>query len=174
MNEQHGHRYEFGEFQLDPTERVLFHHGEHVRLQPKTFETLLALIEHSGHVVRKEALMERVWPDAFVEEINLTKNISTLRKTLGNGNGAGKFIETIPTVGYRFVAEVREVEQGAGEGKKKIEGEKGRKGEREKGDEQMSVSPSPSLRPRIWRRLWFWCSLALLLLIGVSLAWWVS
>lgn len=151
MSEQNGHRYEFGEFQIDPTERVLFHHGEHVRLQPKTFETLLALVEQSGHVVRKEELMERVWPDAFVEEINLTKNISTLRKTLGNGNGAGKFIETIPTIGYRFVVEVRQVESSE-------------TASRRNGDAAMDAQEKPPVfvpapRPRVPtspRRLWFW------------------
>ena len=115
MSKQNGHLYKFGDFQFDPMERVLFHQGERVRLEPKAIETLLALLEQPGHVIRKEDLMERVWPDAFVEEINLTKNISTLRKTLRNGNGAGKFIETIPTVGYRFVAEVRQSTNGNGQ-----------------------------------------------------------
>ena len=150
MKEQHGHRYEFGEFQIDPAERVLFHHGEHVRLQPKTFETLLALVEHSGHVVRKEELMERVWPDAFVEEINLTKNISTLRKTLSNGHGAGKFIETIPTVGYRFVAEVRAVEQGDTEMRGRGDAEReGRETALPEDEERPTIAPLP-------RPLWLW------------------
>ena len=115
MSKQNQHLYEFGDFQLDPMERVLFHQGERVRLEPKAIETLLALLEQSGHVIRKEDLMERIWPDTFVEEISLTKNISILRKTLRNGNGAGKFIETIPTIGYRFVAEVRQATNGNGQ-----------------------------------------------------------
>jgi DNA-binding winged helix-turn-helix (wHTH) protein/tetratricopeptide (TPR) repeat protein len=113
--------YEFGAFYLDPYQRILLHHGEHLRLQPKTFETLLALVEQAGQVVRKEDLMQRIWPDTFVEEINLTKNISTLRKTLRNGNGAGEFIETIPTVGYRFVAAVRPVTNGNGQVNEQID-----------------------------------------------------
>jgi class 3 adenylate cyclase/tetratricopeptide (TPR) repeat protein len=73
---------------------------------PKTFETLLALVEHSGHIVTKAALMQRVWPDAFVEEVNLFKNISALRQTLGRGDGATAYIETVPKRGYRFCAPV--------------------------------------------------------------------
>ena len=115
MSKQNQHLYEFGDFQLDPRERVLLHQGERVRLEPKAIETLLALLEQPSHVIRKEDLMERVWPDTFVEEISLTKNISILRKALRNGNGAGKFIETIPTVGYRFVAEVRQATNGNGQ-----------------------------------------------------------
>ncbi len=118
MNKQNGHLYEFGDFQLDPMQRILFHHGERVRLEPKAIETLLALLEQPGQVMRKEDLMERIWPDTFVEEISLTKNISLLRKTLRNGNGAGKFIETIPTVGYRFVAEVQQATNGNGQATK--------------------------------------------------------
>jgi Tol biopolymer transport system component/DNA-binding winged helix-turn-helix (wHTH) protein len=164
--------YEFGEFQLDPTERILLQHGTHVHLQPKTFETLLALVEHSGHVVRKEELLERVWPDTFVEEINLTKNISTLRKTLRNGNGAGEFIETIPTVGYRFIVKVRQVENGD-----YMNGRNGDAARKAEGvaisvEERHSASPSPQPRASIFRRRqWLWYGLALLLIVGVSVAW---
>lgn len=159
--------YEFGEFQLDPTERILFHHGAHVHLQPKTFETLLALIEQSGHVVRKEELMERVWPDAFVEEINLTKNISTLRKTLRNGYDAGEFIETIPTVGYRFVVAVRQ----SANGDVALEVPASATPAEE---ENLAVPPAPRRQFAVSpRRQWLWYGLALLLVVGVSLAWWL-
>src|SRR6185436_15885907 len=83
--------------------------GERVALTPKAFETLVALIERRGHLVEKDQLMKLVWPDSFVEESNLTNNISTLRKALSDGEGGGIYIETIPRVGYRFTAPVREL-----------------------------------------------------------------
>jgi DNA-binding winged helix-turn-helix (wHTH) protein len=99
--------YDFGPFRLDTGERILLRDGRHVPLMPKTFETLLALVERQGHIVEKEDLMERVWPDAFVQEVNLFKNISDLRKIL-SGDGTKQYIETIPKRGYRFIAEVRQ------------------------------------------------------------------
>jgi len=99
--------YEFGPFRLDAIQRVLFKENRPVSLTPKAFDTLLALVVNSGHLLTTEELMAQVWPDSFVEGNNLAQNISTLRKVLG-GNAA-KYIETIPKRGYRFVAEVREV-----------------------------------------------------------------
>jgi pimeloyl-ACP methyl ester carboxylesterase/DNA-binding winged helix-turn-helix (wHTH) protein len=99
--------YTFATFRVDATERVLFHENRPVSLTPKAFETLLALVQHSGHVLTTEELMAQVWPDSFVEGNNLAQNISTLRKVLGAGGA--KFIETVPKRGYRFVADVREI-----------------------------------------------------------------
>jgi DNA-binding winged helix-turn-helix (wHTH) protein len=99
--------YTFGTFRVDVTQRVLFNENRPVSLTPKAFDTLLALVQHSGHVVSTEELMSQVWPDSFVEGNNLAQNISTLRKVLG-ARGA-KFIETVPKRGYRFVADVREI-----------------------------------------------------------------
>jgi DNA-binding winged helix-turn-helix (wHTH) protein/pimeloyl-ACP methyl ester carboxylesterase len=99
--------YRFGLFRLDATERQLWGASGVVPLTPKAFDTLLILVEQSGHVLSKEELMERVWPDSFVEENNLAQNISMLRKALGEGGGE-KFIETVPKRGYRFVADVTE------------------------------------------------------------------
>lgn len=107
MNKPVRNFYEFGEFRLDPTERLLLHSGEPVHLQSRAFDTLLALVKNSGHLVHKQKLLETVWADSFVEENNLTQNISVLRKVL---NGTGKsYIETVARHGYRFTAEVREV-----------------------------------------------------------------
>jgi DNA-binding winged helix-turn-helix (wHTH) protein/TolB-like protein/Tfp pilus assembly protein PilF len=100
--------YEFGSFRLDPVERLLCHQDEVVPLAPKVFDTLLALVENSGHLVEKDQLMKRVWPNTFVEECNLTLYISTLRKALGGNATEHQYIETIPKRGYRFVASVRE------------------------------------------------------------------
>jgi len=107
MSHQPKHIYEFGHYRLDVAERQLLRGNEAILLQPKIFDLLLALVEHHGHLLGKDELMELVWSDTVVEEANLANNISILRKTL-NENGE-RFIETVPKRGYRFVAEVREM-----------------------------------------------------------------
>ncbi|HEX4950410.1 MAG TPA: winged helix-turn-helix domain-containing protein, partial [Blastocatellia bacterium] len=102
------HIYEFGEFQLNAHQKILLRAGERLPLHPKTFATLLALVESGGAVITKDELLAKVWPDTFVEESSLTKNIALLRKALRNGHDHSAYIETIPTIGYRFVAEVRQ------------------------------------------------------------------
>ena len=77
--------YGFGPFIVDAGEGLLLRDGQAISLTPKAFETLIALVENSGHVLGKDELMLRVWPDSFVEENNLSQNISILRKTLGEG-----------------------------------------------------------------------------------------
>ena len=99
--------YEFGPFRLDAAEYVLMREDRVIPLSPKLFETLLVLVENSGHVVDKDELYKRVWQDVVVEETNLTKNISILRKILSEGDGEKSFIETVPKRGYRFVVPVR-------------------------------------------------------------------
>ena len=108
MSQTVRHLYEFGPFRLDATERLLLRDEQHVPLTPKAFETLLVLVEHGGHVIDKNELMKKVWPNTFVEEVNLAKNVSSLRKILGHEHSEN-YIETIPKRGYRFVAGVREV-----------------------------------------------------------------
>jgi len=105
MGQQENHSYEFGRFRLNAAERVLLREGELVPLTPKVFDILVTLVEHGGQVVSKDDLMKRVWPNTFVEEGNLTQNISLLRKALGETPGGVQFIETVPRRGYRFVAE---------------------------------------------------------------------
>lgn len=108
MGQQDNHSYEFGRFRLKPAERVLLREGETVPLTPKVFDILVTLVEHGGQVVAKDDLMKRVWPDTFVEEGNLTQNISLLRKALGESPGGVQFIETVPRRGYRFVADTNQ------------------------------------------------------------------
>ena len=98
--------YEFGPFRVDASERVLLREGKPVMLTPKLFDTLLALVERSGHIVEKAELMETVWPGTFVEESNLSSSVSLLRKTLGSDEDGRSYIETVPRRGYRFVAAV--------------------------------------------------------------------
>ncbi len=100
------HLYEFGPFRLDPAERRLLCDETPVALTPKCFDLLIALVENSGHLLEKEVLLQRVWPNQFVEESNLSFNISTLRKALGDGQNGQRYIETVPKKGFRFVAPV--------------------------------------------------------------------
>ena len=99
--------YDFGTFRLDPVEHVLLSASSRVPLTPKAFETLLALVESAGHILEKDDLLKRVWRDTYVEEGTLARNISTLRKALGDDPDGKTYIETIPRRGYCFVAPVR-------------------------------------------------------------------
>jgi DNA-binding winged helix-turn-helix (wHTH) protein len=98
--------YEFGPFTVDPAERVAFRDGKPLILTPKVFDTLLCLLRNRGRVLSKDEILQEVWPDTFVEEVNLAVNISTLRKALGESAQEARFIATVPGRGYRFVAAV--------------------------------------------------------------------
>lgn len=102
--------YEFGPFLVDTVKCVLRRNGEVVPLSLKAFEILLALIQHRGQVLEKDDLLKRVWPDTVVEENNLARHISSLRKVLDEQPNEHRYILTISGHGYRFVASVREVE----------------------------------------------------------------
>ncbi|HSE20468.1 MAG TPA: winged helix-turn-helix domain-containing protein [Pyrinomonadaceae bacterium] len=102
--------YAFDSFLVDAGKSVLLREGQSVPLTPKAFEILLVLVRNPGRVLKKEELLEEVWPDAFVEENNLPRNISSLRKALGEGPAEHKYIVTLPGQGYRFVATVNELE----------------------------------------------------------------
>jgi TolB-like protein/DNA-binding winged helix-turn-helix (wHTH) protein/Tfp pilus assembly protein PilF len=110
MNAQNGHFFEFGTFRLDAAERVLWRDGQPVPLTGKAFDTLFVLVRHRGHIVGKEELLRAVWPDSFVEEGNLSFNVSLLRKALGEDAHRPQFIETVARRGYRFIADVRAVD----------------------------------------------------------------
>ena len=102
--------YEFGPFRANAHTKRLWRDGEPVPLAPKVLETLLVLIAFRDRVVSKDELLERVWDGAAVEEGGLTRNISVLRKTLGETPDEHTYIVTVPGKGYRFVAEVRQSE----------------------------------------------------------------
>lgn len=100
--------YDFGRFRLDPQRRrlLLLADNTTLALPPRVFDTLLCLIEHRGELLEKAALMDMIWPRADVEENSLNRNISLLRRALGEKPGDHAFIVTAPGSGYRFVAEV--------------------------------------------------------------------
>ena len=109
-SEVRGEFYAFDPFLVDAVKCVLLRDGKLVPLTPKAFEILLVLVRHPGRVLKKEELFQLVWPDAFVEENNLPRNVSALRKALGEEPTEHKYVVTVPGQGYRFVASVRELE----------------------------------------------------------------
>jgi TolB-like protein/DNA-binding winged helix-turn-helix (wHTH) protein len=114
MRESRHLLYQFGRFQLEPEERRLLREGVTVSLTPKAFDTLVFLVERAGHLVEKEELMKALWPDSFVEEANLAQHVWTLRKTLGETQNGGQFIETVARKGFRFIAPVTKHELNEG------------------------------------------------------------
>jgi TolB-like protein/DNA-binding winged helix-turn-helix (wHTH) protein/thioredoxin-like negative regulator of GroEL len=146
--------YEFGPFVVDADKRLLLRDGEAVPLAPKVLETLLALIESRERVLTKDELLKQVWGDTVVEEGGLTRNVSILRKTLGEKPDDHRYIVTVPARGYRFVADVRE----------------------RRADEEASaagvpaVSPVPDPDPRPRGPVWVWRGLGAAVLAALALA----
>lgn len=99
--------YEFGPFRVDAEREILLRAGQQVALPPRTFQVLLVLMRHSTEVVTKDDLMKEVWPDTFVEEANLSRNVFLLRKALGESPQDHRYILTVPGRGYRLAESVR-------------------------------------------------------------------
>ncbi len=105
--------FEFGPFVLNARERQLMRAGQAIHLQPKAFEVLLYLLEHAGNLAGKHEVLDAVWKDTFVTENSLTVCIRQIRVALGDDAESPVFIETIPTAGYRFIADVTRLEEAA-------------------------------------------------------------
>src|SRR6185503_3472715 len=103
------HSYRFDSFVVDVEEQVLLRDGRMVPLTPKAFETLLLLVSHQGSIVTKQKILDTLWPNVFVEESNITFNITKVRKALGDTTRPAIYIETVPRRGYRFKSEVKQV-----------------------------------------------------------------
>jgi len=103
--------FEFGPYRLQPAERLLLRNGAPVMLTAKVFDLLVVFVENAGSLLERDTLLKTLWPDSFIEENNLTVNVSTLRKVLAESAGPVQYIETVPKRGYRFVAEVRQLPQ---------------------------------------------------------------
>lgn len=106
-----GQHYEFGPFHLATGEHRLYRNGEVVLIPPKEFDLLLLLVRNSGQVMDRESLIKALWPNTVVEEANLNVHISALRKALAENIGDQRYIETLPRLGYRFIAPVIEVSE---------------------------------------------------------------
>jgi DNA-binding winged helix-turn-helix (wHTH) protein/TolB-like protein/tetratricopeptide (TPR) repeat protein len=132
--------YQFGSFRLDPAERLLFCDEQVVPLTPKAFDMLVFLVERSGHLLEKGELMRALWPGSFVEEGNLCVTVSLLRKVLGDDRGHQKYIETVSKRGYRFVANVNQIEEMASSSEPAVENQT---------DNPQTVEGRDSRRP--WR-----------------------
>ena len=111
MNENGHYRlhFEFGDYRVYPHERLLTKNGKRIALTPRVLDLLIVLIERDGELVSKDDLLQAIWAESFVEEGNLTRAISTLRKNLGVQSNGSDFIETVPKLGYRFIAPVRKL-----------------------------------------------------------------
>ena len=107
-----GHRYVFGEFEIDPGNRRCLRGGEEVPLTSRVFDILLVFAENPGRLLGKDELIEKVWQGDFVEDGNLTRNVSTLRRALGDVAKEPKYIVTVQGHGYRFLADVVEISNG--------------------------------------------------------------
>src|ERR1700756_2409780 len=106
MNQPRFLQYRFADFSLDVAERRLLRCGVPIPLAPRVFDTLALLLKNSGHLVEKEEFMKQLWPDTFVGDDALARNISILRKVLGGSSDSQSVIATVPKKGYRFVAKV--------------------------------------------------------------------
>jgi len=103
--------YEFGPFRVDPEKELLLRDNQAIPLAPKAFQVLLVLMRRKQEVVTKDELLKAVWPDTFVEETNLSRNIFLLRKALGESPQDHQYIVTVPGRGYRFAEDVQFVPQ---------------------------------------------------------------
>jgi Tol biopolymer transport system component/DNA-binding winged helix-turn-helix (wHTH) protein len=155
-------RFEFGVYILDAEEKVLLRDGKSVQIPPKVLELLLILVENHGHVVEKEALIERLWANTFVEESNLTFSVRKLRKILGDDAQNPEFIETLRKRGYRFISPTIERENSHDQADAGLVG-LGK-------DPSGSQRSMPVLSAGLTRRILFQLMIAGIFLIGVLAA----
>ena len=145
--------FEFGPFRLTPDESQLLRNGEAVPLTPKSFDLLVELVRNSGHLLEKGELLNRVWPDSFVEEANLSVKMSELRRALGTDPEGRQYIETVPRRGYRFIAPVTEMREG------------------EPVADGSPAEPPPNLERSFFTRPWMFALIAIPLVIGAAILW---
>ncbi|HSB74407.1 MAG TPA: winged helix-turn-helix domain-containing protein, partial [Terriglobales bacterium] len=100
-------QYFFGTFHINVRQRLLLQSGRAVPLTPKAFDLLLILVENAGRVLSREELLRQLWPDTYVDQSNLSQHIFWIRKALGDSGEDSQFVETVPKLGYRFLAQVR-------------------------------------------------------------------
>ena len=144
------HIFEFDDVRIEPSEFRAWKADVELAMEPKTFHVLLFLLENRGRLIEKTELLDAVWHDTFVTENAMTREIAKLRRALGDGPKEPKYIKTIHTRGYCFVAEVRE--SSGGENRRKR-------------------PPAGNGKPLTGARLAAACGLLALFAI-IALAWW--
>jgi DNA-binding winged helix-turn-helix (wHTH) protein/TolB-like protein len=154
-----GYRYAFGQFVVDSSNRTCVCNGETVPISGKAYDILLAFLQNPGRLLTKDELLERVWSDEFVEEGNLARNVSTLRKLLGDTDKQHRYITTVPGHGYRFVAEVSPVTDEPAKATS-VDVPVHQESEHE------TVRPTPEIEPRSRKILW--ASAALIVLFTIA------
>lgn len=107
MNGESQSNIYFAEFELDTAHRQLLRNGKPISLYAKTFDLLTFLLENNGRILSKDEILEKVWEGQFVEEANLSVQISALRKALGEKKDSPHFLVTVPGKGYKFVADIQ-------------------------------------------------------------------
>lgn len=147
VNQRSKELYQFGPFRVNAEKEILLRAGEPIQLTPKTFQILLVLVRHSNEVVTKEDLMKTVWPDTFVEEANLSRNIFMLRKALGERPQDHRYVVTVPGRGYRLAESVHLL-----------------------AEDELSIIAADHSKVQVQveeTRPWGWIALAAILLVGV-------
>jgi Tol biopolymer transport system component/DNA-binding winged helix-turn-helix (wHTH) protein len=168
--------FEFDNFLLDSQQRLLLRDGQPVELTPKVFDVLFELVQSGGRVVEKKELMERIWPNSFVEEANLTQHVSTLRKKLGH-DAQQRYILTVPGRGDRFVAPIKSWDDDAVVTVQERVRSRISIGNPDESIESDEIIPAvhralpagPGQRPRMWGLIAIAIGVMLVVLIGLSL-----
>ena len=106
MTEQTGLIFRFGEFEVREGEFCLIRGEETIPVEPKAYRVLLYLLRNPHRLVTKDELLDAVWQETSVSENSLTRSVALLRRLLGDDTREPRYIATVPTVGYRFVADV--------------------------------------------------------------------
>jgi eukaryotic-like serine/threonine-protein kinase len=165
-----GHRareyYEFGPYRVDPEKELLLREGQPVPLTPKAFQVLLVLLQRNPETVTKDELMQTVWPDSFVEEANLSRNVFLLRKALGEGPTDHRFVITVTGKGYRFAEEVRRI-AGSGNG---IAAATSAAVKNDNANEK-TTEPNKGEKEESKSKVWTFIAIAVLLAIAGGAAW---
>jgi len=156
----------FAEFELDTAHRQLLHKGAPLSLYAKTFDLLAFLVSNNGRLVSKDEILDAVWEGQFVEEANLSVQISALRKALGEKKGTPRFLVTVPGKGYKFVADIRN-----GDNELVIEEHKF---SRVVVEEKLEAVRSKSTKPKFRSFLFYVLPFAFLLLLGIGGFWAVN
>jgi DNA-binding winged helix-turn-helix (wHTH) protein len=139
--------YEFGPFVLDTVRHLLLKGLQPVALTPKTYDMLLVLLESGGRLLSKEELLKALWPNSFVEESNLTQQVSTIRKALGESPGEDRYIVTVAGRGYRFAAPVKARSKEHSDAAAEVSSQRSGQSDNSTGTESAATTAEWPLRP---------------------------